>query len=381
MVIKMENFVKKLKDFKLTKRYAAILAAACAFVLLLGAVLGTVYLGKRNSPDNRMRVVERNTVNCTVFYKNSEFFDAGGYSPNGMNFLLEYTDYFRVTNSYSATLSRQIALSYSYKATQTLVVRARTTGNPLVFERQVGLADITREAETDRLSFGTNGNGSGNPGGAYTIDLRAFQDDYLAFIAEYQDIIKETEVKSGQALTFSAEVRMDFSYSLKDGNGLNRTITRGVIIPITTNPYTITFTGSASAEYDIVLRTVRLPSFTVILLITLVLVLAALGLIYSAKVYFDDGDAFKKAVKAILRKYSDDIAVISAPISLEGYEPVAVGKFKDLLKISVIQSRSISCLADEERGEALFFVVSGSLVYEYRVERAEERDGRTEDRG
>jgi len=352
---------------RIKKKSAAVLASVCMVSLILGTVFSCLYVFGYVSPENSIHVTEKNTVNYRLHYTDSEHFDLSGYfgpSDERSHFLLGYTDYIEILNSYTADFDKKMSVSYDYKAVKTLVIRyMKANGNaenPVVMTKEYPLDASSGQDMTDQLSFTNN---------LYRVDLRPFQETYLGFVMEESERIS-VGIQPEQKLLFSAELQIDFIYTLKNSAyKMDETITRGLIIPISDEVYSISFTGTQAVAYDVPERSINMPALPTALSLSAGFILMGVGLAYGLHALFGSDGSFRAEVNKIIRRYNDDVVLTSSSANLDQCERIAVVKFKELLKISINLSKPITCYQDMQTEEALFFILCDGYVYEYKVTR------------
>jgi len=343
---------KDLKQFFENRNVLFSIAAACAVGIILTIVLFSLAVFDSVNMMSSINVKSKNTIAYDVKLTP----DADAFFPkdtlgSGENYLLRFTDRIIVRNSVEAHLSKGVeTLEYSYSMIKTFVVRSVGNGNPIVLSRPETinlLADPSAIWETHESDYVEI-----TPKNAFEISLKKYQDDF----SDFKDAAKGN---------FSGELAIEFRLTLNDDNNINTTITRGIVIPITSETYRINFTGQDVRDQNFPEREVKLPALPVTILVILILISLIWGLNVSLKKAFYEKDEYKRALKTIFKKSIDGIIKTDPKATIPDYPTIDVKDFKELAKTSQSLNRPIVCF--EMAKYTIFYVVCDDLLYKFKL--------------
>jgi len=352
--------MKKKTDLKklLENRNVLIgIAAACAVGILLAVILFSLVVFDSVNMRSSVNVKTQNTVGYTVRLTP----DADDFFPQdtlgaGGSYLLRFTDAIMVTNRVEAQMSKNVSkLTYTYTMVQTFVVRSQGNGNPVVLSRPETI-DLLHDPDLTYLehNFDSLEITYANP---IPISLTQYQEDFRDF--------EKAVRQESPSVRLSGELVVEFRLTLDDGNNLKATITRGIVIPFTSETYRINFTGQDAREQDFPERNIELPALPVTILVILVVTGLIYGLNASLKKAFYEKDNYKREIKTIFKK-SIDAIITAAPNALVPNFPIIdVVDFKELAKASQTLNKPI--VYYEESDAATFYVVCDFSLYRFKL--------------
>lgn len=348
---KKENIISKKIDEIFENRNVAIgVACVCAILIILTVIFFAVDVFDAINMRSSINVRSKNAVTYVVNITDEA--KALGQYPNDIldmnqSYLLDHTKSISVLNSAEAQLSKGVnSLAYKYTATTTLVVRSQTSGNSVVLSRTTEIptsSSLVTSQASDRINV--------NLMEAHTIYLGSY-------INDFQDFERATP---GVRLT--GELVVEFKLSIRDGKNIDTSIQRGLVIPFTSKTYKISFTGQDVRDQNFPERNIQLPSFPVLVLITILLVAFIWLLNISLKKAFLEKDEYKRTLKDIFKKSIDGIVMTNTKATVPNYPAIDVKDFKELAKTSLSLNKPIVCF--EATDGAIFYVICDNLLYRF----------------
>jgi hypothetical protein len=304
----------------------------------------------------------RHNLNFRVFYVENNLFSDNPI-PSNIDFLMSFTDYIEVDNSFSATFSQEMDIYYSYSAQKRLVIRPLAS-NRIVFEEIVPMSENSGMVTANRLSF--NSRNADGPGGTYTIFPMDYVALYFRFIEEQSHQMRAMNVIAQNLRGFSAELIIEFTYEiLAPEFGLHEILTHGYMLSLTTEVYSFALTGDSNFEWEYNL-TLQGLAITLPMIIAFVILfgLGLSGLLYNIKRLTANPDESRREADVILKKYANEIVVYDRPVDLEVYAPRLLEEFSELLKLTINLNKHIMCYKGENRTEFVTIVDSFACMYE-----------------
>jgi len=340
----------------------------CFVFIVLSFVAIYHYVQSFNAPDATLHVLARNNTGYSVHYVDNDIF-GNGARPANQNYLVSFTDYIEFENSFRADFSQEVEVAYQYSALAVLMIKYQKGSddniNPVVYEEKFTLSEISGHVKRKQISFNGRDDNT-QPGGVYRIDPKSYIDIYRRFVKEQREQMYRENVLTGGALNFSAELKVDFSLHISDNDSLiDETLTRGFLIPLTNEVFSVSETGTSSLETSVPVREFKMPGFWLIIPLVLWFVVNILGICHGIRQLTMEKDAQRREVKRILKTYSDEIIISLIPIDLSGYKAMPVFQFRDLLKLAMNMNKCILCFHNEEKAE--FCVVADGYVYCYNI--------------
>jgi len=310
----------------------------------------------------------RNDLGFRVYYQESEL-SIENPIPNNLHFLMSFTDYIEIENDFHAQFAEPSEVHYSFSATQSFVIRNAGTVNgnldPIVYEKSIVITEINGKCDTSYLSF-TSKNDE-HPGGTFVIYPKSHIDAYREFveIQARQMQIENVTVQGGRY--FSAELLVDFSYTLWLPELEHReNSTAGFSIPLSNEVFSFIETGTPSFNINLNNSYAQGSLNLLIIAIALALIITCTaGIIRSILMLQADPNPFNQEAVSILKKYHDEIVCTDSPIDVSPYISMKVTDFKELLKLSVNLNKHIMGFINGEQSE--FCVVVDNYAYLYKV--------------
>ncbi|MCL2055095.1 MAG: DUF5305 domain-containing protein [Oscillospiraceae bacterium] len=314
-----------------------------------------------------------NNASFKVHYLDSTSFGKAGPRPVEAHYLMSFTDFIEVENSFLLKLSETADIDYTYSATETFIISSQANGdattNPLIHEDKVTLEEVSGSATTNELYF--NGkNAAEDPGGLYTINPQRHINTYRRFVREHNAQMQRTSTASDRVYPFAANILLEFTYHIRSETGdISETLRRTVNIPLTKEVYNIEVNGNGTSmvELSIPIHTYEPPGTGASVFAVIWFVIHLLGVCLCIRsITYTARETMGKEryeVKRILRKYSDEIIILDKPMNLSAYENMPVNQFEDILKMAINLSKHIFCI--EDGSGAKFCLVSEGYVYSY----------------
>ena len=351
------------------KAFPIVLIIVCAAHLAVTALLIVGYMLSFTLPDASVQVSGRNNMHFKVYYLENDFFDAGVAVPQNLHYLMSYTDYIEVENSFSADFSQVVDISYRYTASETLRIKHARNGNgngngntnPVVYEEIISLEEINGSASGD--TFYLNGNDPASPGGTYIIHPKEHIETYRHFVEEQLAQMQKENVMASRAVAFGADLVVDFTYNIRSETGVNETVSRGIIIPLTDEVFSPEDVGTPMFEISIPVRVFKMPGLLTIVLLVLWLVALVAGIFYGIWRFGREKDPLHSELNSILKKYSDEITISMDPLDLSEQKVMYVPYFTELLKLAINLNKHILCYYDDEKAE--FCVLADGYAHCY----------------
>jgi len=365
--------MSKLKKLVGTKGFLLFLVFGCAAAMI--ATLAVAFVGVRSfyTSDTTLLMTAKNNIDATVNYDANNIFGKGP-QPKDLFYLMSFVRDIEAKNSLTAEFSQDIDLSYSCAVSQVLRIRQQrgssSTDNPPVYERKTVLKQ-------------QDGTVSGSRATLHALDGDTMTIVPHALIAEYQDFLRESyNYMAGEklnldqkALGFVGEVALDFTYRIQNAeHGLDRTITRSLVVPLASEVFTIEYTGDPEVTIPVSTREFKQTNVFSANILTVALLVCwftalVLGIWFGVHHLTMDKNERRYEARKILGRYSDEIIIMEDFIDLSEYRVVRVLQFRELLKLAVNFGKHILCAHDER--EMRFAVISDDYAfcfdYNYRI--------------
>ena len=342
------------------------LASLFALIILALTVVATIHLFAYFRADVTVTASGRQNLAFRVFYLENNIFGENPI-PQHLGFLMSYTDYIEVDNSFSASFSKEVDIYYNYSAEKRLIIRHVESGdanlNRIVFEERFPLSSASGEVTANRIHFRMEDDDS--PGGMYRIFPKEHIRTYLHFVEDQARQMEAENVIAQGLRGFSAELWVDFTYTIQVPEfGLNETLTHGYRLSLSTEVYSFVVTGVPNFEWEGNLAT-QYTQITLPMVVLFVVVFAScvLGLLYSIKMLMADSNKQRRKANDILKKYSHEIVVYDRPVDLTQYTPMVVQEFSEMLKLAINLNKHIMCYRDETRTEFVTIVDDYACLY------------------
>jgi len=310
---------------------------------------------------------------------------------------MSYTDYIETNSEFTINLSQRMNIYYSYLVDKRLVIRQTLSAddnlNPIVFQQVIDVTEtpevltgyiakeslvlrLATEAEPAAYQFHFRAENDNLPGSTHLIHPIDHIITYFNFTDEQSQQMAYQARRTGEENIlanglrgFSAELLITFKYDLRDSEYIadslfNQTLTYGYRIPLTTEVYSFTTTGTPDFEWQHieVAEDVEITLFMVIIF-TVLFILSLFGLLYSAKKLREDSNVHRRESENILNKYTDEIVVYDRPMNLTRYESRLVQDFAELLKLAINLNKHIMCYKDESYAEFAVIVDEFACLY------------------
>ncbi|MCL1974740.1 MAG: DUF5305 domain-containing protein [Firmicutes bacterium] len=342
----------------------------CALCLIITTLIIGSYVISVSPANTTVYAKAENEIDFSVYYIENEVFGSGAM-PSGLNYLMSFTDYIEIKNSFSAQLSQEAEIICKYTASETLVIRQKVSdgnNNPVVCENKISLANINKTATGKSLSF-KDADSAAEAGGVHVVDLKKHIGIYNKFVREQKEqytIAHKEDVATEKALAFSAELLVDFTYNIQVTEiGLNETLSRGYLIPLSNEVYDLEVTGTPGFDVAVTVNEFEMPGFWGTLLLFLWFSGNVLGICYGIKQLTQEKNECRREVKRIFKKYMSEIIVSAHSVDISEYKMIAVPRFQELLKLAVNLGKHILCFYDEQKAE--FCVIVDGYAYCWNV--------------
>ena len=340
----IDMFVNMLKSFdgRPAKFRAFILPVLIILILLAGAF---VYLfSDHYEMDSGFYASGAMGLDFRVFYVANDTFDENP-KPQNLYYLMSFTDYIEIDSLFSASFSREVDISYSYRALKRLVIRqigAVTQTRPVLEDTWI-LSQVEGETRASRLHFSAENDGG--PGGTYRVFPREHMLRYSNFIQDHTNQMLSEEIVTQGFRGFSAELFVDFTYTINVVElGFSETITQGYQIPLTTEVFSITATGSPGFAWESgIAEQSTIVTLPVIIAYVFIFAGCIFKLLQAVKQLGADPNVYRQKANDILSKYNQDIVIYDKPVDFTRYDPMAVREFGELLKLSINLNKHIMC--------------------------------------
>ncbi|MCL2487855.1 MAG: DUF5305 domain-containing protein [Oscillospiraceae bacterium] len=351
------------------KTYTSAILIFCTVCLAITMVFIAVFAFKQ-AADTAVNASAKNDVRFTVHYQDNKIFGAGPRPPE-LHYLMSYTDFIAIENSFSADFDQKFDVAYQYTAKETLLIKYLKTSdtytNPAVFEEKVILSEVSGTVSGKNILF-TGKEAGDKPGGEYITYPKKYIDTYRKFVLDQKAQMEKEDVTTDRALSFSAELLVEFIYkvNIKD-NGINETINRALTIPLSNEVYMISDDGKPIYDLSVAGSEKDSVGVLTVILIALWISVNVYGIIYGLRQKEAKKDEYKFKVDEILRKYADEITISLEPTDLTGQQFIYVPEFKELLKLAINLNKHILCYATQDLAE--FYVFAEGYVYCYKLAR------------
>ena len=325
--------------------------------IMTAVVIGSLYVVSHLHVNTILESSGRANVDFRVFYLDNSIWEVNPL-PRDLHYLMSYTDYIEVSNSFTADFSETVEIHYTYTATERLVIQHLETSdsnlNPVVFEETWELSEGRGTIIADKIEL----NISSGPGKhTYTIFPRPHVEQYLTFIEEHEEQAERESILPVRHRGFSAELFTDFTFTVHlPEHGIHETLTYGYHIPLSNEVYTFNVTGTPNFErVDDINRASAQITIPLIIIYVITLGAASFGLYRTIKRLNAEPNEFRREAMSILKKYSNEI-VISDPPDLSQYKVMVVEEFESLLRLAINLNKHIMCYHDEEQAQFVTIV-------------------------
>lgn len=361
--------LKRIKKILTSKRFLITAAAVCAVAVVLIVTFFARYVFDCVGAEKSINVLNENRVKYRVYYdKNKiagtdlkEVIDPSVDTDPPKEFIYKYVDRIEVYNSCFAGLTKDgqdteiVGLKALYKITKTFVIK-----------NQGAIVMSVKDDITDSLSTACES----EPSCAYadiTQNKGYFALDILEYKTKYDDFAKQNK-----DLRLTGELWIEFEFTAYTAVGseiaINSTTKRGIIIPVSSSTFKVDYSGQAALSKNFPERKIRFPGTLMTILATLGTALFAAGLIISLKTLLEEKDAYKKAVKGILRKYGDEIVMADPLGALPDCSSTTVQSYKELAKFSQTMNKPVICLQTDSK--STFYIVCDNMLYCFNISAA-----------
>ena len=355
----------KRQNTEIVQMWALIIATVV--VLIISAVI-FMYFFTQNRDNPTLEVYGRANTNFHVHYLENHIFPDNPV-PANLHFLMALTDFIEVNSSFRAEFSEEVDVHYSYVSSKRLAIRLRDTAddnlNPVVFEMDFPLSEITGNTFTDMISFSAADNSNG-PGGSYIIFPSDYMDIYRDFIALHAEKVLEENAIVRNARGFSAELFIDFVYDINiPAWGISESATQGYRLSLSAEGYSFVATGNPTFSH--VFNSAPTASIPLPIAIVFVMILSAclFFLFRCIKRLEADPNKYRQEASAILKKYANEIIVSDEPLQLSHYAVVYVNEFDALLKLAINLNKHITCFQSNKQSE--FAVIVDEQAYYFNI--------------
>jgi hypothetical protein len=344
----------------------------CAFFLIFTAAAVAFYITSMPAPDAAVYMTANNDVNAHVYYIENDAFGKDEM-PSGLNYLMSFTDYIDVENSFLVECSKETEITYQYRAVETLVIRQQkdSGGNtdPIVYEKEKLISEKNGSVTGNRVFFAGYDTAIGLIG-FYKIDPQRYIDVFAQFVNEQRERYAQThkeDIFVEKPPVFSAEILVDYTYHIRiDEIGIDETLTRGCRIPLSNEIYSFEYTGAPTFELVLPVREVKTPGVLFSSLFVLWVAMHVAGICCGIWKLTRENNERRREGNKIFKKYSDEIIVLKDPLDLSGYQTVLVLGFRELLKLAVNFGKHILCFHNNTKAD--FCVVVDGYAYCYQIQ-------------
>jgi len=359
----------KMMNFKIkfgSKKGLFFLAVFCVVCIIITIAAISQYFFFPATTDAAVRASGKNDLNFRVYYRENDIFGSGPM-PAELNYLISFTAYFEIENSFSAEFSQETDALYQYTVSETLLIKQvkgpDNNTNPVVYEEKTAL---TKQSGTVTGRFISFQGAIGEPGGVYIIDPEKQINTYRQFMNEQSAQMRKINITAERGLSFSAELLVDFTYNIHaEEIGVNETLTRGYRIPLSNEVYNFEDTGMPMFELSVPVREHEMPGLGITLLIFLWFIANVTGVCYGIRQLTIEKNEQLREAKRIFKKYEDDIIFAADPPDLSEYKIIPVPYFRELLKLAVNLSKHILCFYNDEKAD--FCTVADGYAYCYSI--------------
>jgi len=357
------------------KIWLLCLTVFCSASILVTVFLAFKYIRSFSASNGTVYVSAKNNINYRVHYKENDFFPSG-VRPVGLNYLISFTDYIEIENSFTADFSRSVDASYQYSATETLLIKHQKgsdRNNNLIVHREKNiLSEANGSAAGEQIVFNA---ADAEHSGAFIIIPKEYIDIYRQFVNAQRAQMQKENAVTEKTLNFSAELLVDFTYDIQiAGSGVTQSLTRGVCIPLSNEVFSFEETGAPMAETQILLREMRQPGIFISVLTVLWFCANIFGVCYGIRQLTAKKDVYEHKLKRILGRYPDEIVIVENPADLTKFTVEPVKQFEELLKLAVNFNRHIRCYHNNERAEFCIFADGFAYCYKLYLEDKTGRD-------
>ncbi|MCL2013507.1 MAG: DUF5305 domain-containing protein [Oscillospiraceae bacterium] len=347
----------------MTSKTGWILCALLATFIVSSAAAIFVHMFLSYTPDTEIHLSGRNDVRFSVHYIENSIFDKAE-RPGNLQYLMSFTDYIEVEDSFLCRFSQNVNAIYRYSVTETLTIKPLKGSDDSnaqgVFEDKTILSEFSGRFKGERITWDKSG--TDTPGGLYVINPHKHIDAYRYFVYEQREQMKKNDMTAEGDLRFTAEILIGFSYTVKaEEYGLDETFHYTLNIPISNEVFGIAAEGIRDIELSSTSHEFKIPGIQVAVLIVLLFLLNILGVVFCISRLITEKNKQRREVKRILKKYSDEIIESAHRIDLSEYKIIHVNQFKDLLKLAVNSSKHIIYYQGDKRAE--FYAFSDGYVF------------------
>jgi len=352
----------KNNKFFRNKAVLTVISLVCVLGILLSCIIFTGIILDCINVEEPISYTAKNKVGYTVLYDDPDgYFSYDEFSGTGeiQKFLQQYTEEITVWNEFTLNTSESLKFSYTYTARANLIWSEAGNGRSRLNYRETKYyypaPNLAGSKETD--TFEIKSDVLFTEDGRLHIDLQEWIDEYNEF------------AYSVTGVSMTGRLEIDFEVSVWNSNGtLNKTVTNGIIIPLTDKTYYIEYKNSngsvVTIEDSFPPRNVHFPTFIETAVFVVIMIALITLLVVSCRRLFTDPDEYKRNINHITRKYYNDIVMIKSKYVMPN-TAIEVDNFKELLKFSQNLSKPIVC-AESSQATA-FYILCDDVMYKYEI--------------
>jgi len=343
------------------KKGLRILNTFCVINVLAAIIVITIHFqsGQPDKEDGNNHLA-RCDLNYTVNYVENSIFPDN--LPATLAYLMSFIEDIEIENTLGLEFDFPVSLSYSYSYNESLIIKLVRSfdrnNRPVVFEEI-----FFSEEKIDTITTGTFSKSE-----TYRINPHEYIKIYWDFIHEQFVQMQRRDVSVERPLNFAAELKATFTYHIRSPEiGVNQTVTRAVLIPLSNEVFNIELMGLPVIELGNRVTDNKRLALPVVILLSMWFVAGVSGFFYSLNMLVTEPDLYKRELKRILKKYGDEIVICEKPADLSVYQIINLNQFSELLKFALTLGIVILCLPGEE--ETVFYTITEGCVYQYTLNR------------
>ena len=340
-----------------SKKGLRILNTFCVINVLAAIIVITIHFqSAQPEKEDGLNHLARCDINYTVNYVENSIFPDD--LPANLAYLMSFIEDIEVENRLGLEFAFPVNLSYSYSYKETLVIKLIRSfdrnNRPVVFEETFFSEDKIETITTETFAKSET----------YRINPHEYIEIYWNFINEQFVQMQRRDVSVERPLNFAAELKLEFTYQIRSPEiGVNQTVVRAVIIPLSSEVFNVELTGLPVLELGNRITDTRRLSLPMVIFLSIWFVTGISGFFYSLNKLVSEPDLYKRELKRILKKYADEIIICEKPADLSVYQLINLSQFSELLKFALTLGIVILCLPGDE--ETVFYTISEGCVYQY----------------
>lgn len=339
------------------KRTRNILIYLCAIITIFSISLVSLLIYFEKNKNYYVSYNENGIINYKVYLRENDFFD-NNYLEENNQYIASLIDYITAEFKYKLSMDEEnVNYKYSYKIDAIVDVKEKGTQNSLYnFTETILETDEKQSNSNEKVSIQEN----------VEIDYNKYNDIIKKFVSVYElDDIEST-------LTINMHIKTKGSCEEFREDSNNESVMT-LSIPLTTKTMAIDISNNmVNANDNILVCKKDYKNVYTFLIISIAAILCDIVLLialvkYQIKTRTAE-TIYEKELKKILNNYRSYIQKINNLFDLNGYQPLRVDTFNELLEIRDTIQQPILMVENESKSGVYFIIPSNTkILYMYRL--------------